>query len=216
MGISTLITQLSIVAMTTDLNNLISRYGQASEYGADIPLAVSGIVIKISQLSSSIVMGLATGIQPIIGYNYGNGQYHRVKKTYWTAITLSTAIMVCVWVFLRLFPEQVIGLFGDESDLYVSFAVRCMNIMLLTLPVFGIYTVTGILFQSVGKPVIAMFISLTKNVLYYIPISIVMAAALGLNGILWSTPVADMLACLTALSAIAICWKKMFKEETAG
>lgn len=210
LGISNFITQFSIVIMTAVLNNLIGKYGPASEYGADIPLSAMGIVMKVSQLATAIVLGVATGTQPIIGYNYGNGQYKRVKATYWYAVLATTIVMVIARIIFWIFPEQIISIFGTESELYVSFAVKCFNIMLLSLPVLGVFTETGILFQAIGRPVMAMFLSLTKNIIYFIPIVMIMAAIMGLDGILWGIPLADVLSCVTCIIAAAVCWKKIF------
>lgn len=213
LGVSNFITQFSIVIMSAVLNNLIVKYGPASEYGADIPLSVMGIVMKVSQLATAIVLGVATGTQPIIGYNYGNGQYKRVKKTYWYALLSTTIVMVIARIIFWIFPEQIIGLFGTESELYVSFAVKCFNIMLLSLPVLGVYTETGILFQAIGCPVTSMLLSLTKNIIYFIPVVVIMGAVMGLDGILWGIPLADVLSCVTCIIVAVVCWKKIFKES---
>lgn len=213
LGVSNFITQFSIVIMTAVLNNLIAKYGPTSEYGADIPLSAMGIVMKVSQLATAIVLGVATGTQPIIGYNYGKGQYKRVKSTYWYALISTTIVMVIARIIFWIFPEQIIGLFGTESETYVTFAVKCFNIMLLSLPVLGVFTETGILFQAIGKPVMSMFLSLTKNIIYFIPVVMIMAAFMGLDGILWGIPLADTLSCLTCIIALVVYWKKIFKEE---
>lgn len=142
LGISNFISQVSSVVVMTVLNNLVTRYGVSSEYGTDIPLAVIGIVVKISQLASAIVLGIATGIQPVLSYNYGSGQYNRVKKAYWTGLVLAVLIMLTARIIFWIFPEEIIGLFGQESELYVSFAVKCFNIFLLAIPLTGVCVMT--------------------------------------------------------------------------
>lgn len=211
LGGSNFITQISSVVVMTVLNNLLTIYGAASEYGADIPLAVLGIVVKINQLASGIVLGIATGVQPILSYNYGSGQYGRVKKTFRYALTVSVCIMLIARIIFWLYPEQIIGLFGQESELYVAFAVKCFNIFLLAIPLAAVCAVVSILFQATGKAGIAAFLSLTRQILYFVPTMVILSRIIGLDGILWGAAVSDTLAFVTALILLAVCWKKIFK-----
>lgn len=214
LGVSNFITQVSSVVVMTVLNNLIVRYGASSEYGTDIPLAVLGIVVKISQLASAIVLGIATGMQPVFSYNYGKRQYSRVKKAFWFSVAISTAIMLIARIIFWLFPEQIISVFGQESDLYLSFAVKCFDIFLLAIPLTGVSVVTSILFQATGKAVLAAFLSLTRQILYFVPAMLILASLLGVDGILWGAPVADTLAFVTAVIMAIGCWKNIFSEES--
>lgn len=214
LGISNLITNISSVVVMTVLNNLVIQYGPASEYGADIPLAVVGIIVKISQLASGIVLGIATGIQPVLSYNYGSGQYQRVKSAYWRALWLSIVIMTVARVLFWAFPKEIISLFGQESELYVAFAVKCFNIFLLAIPLLGIGVVTSMLFQAIGRAGVAAFLALTRQILYFVPAMVILAKFLGLDGILWGAPVSDTLACVTAILAAASCWKRIFRQES--
>lgn len=212
MGISNLITQISSVVVMTVLNNLLTIYGPASEYGADIPLAVLGIVVKISQLASGIALGIATGCQPILSYNYGSGQYARVKRTYKTMLLLATCIMVLARIVLWVYPEQIIGLFGQESELYVAFAIKCFNIFLLAIPVVGVSACTSILFQSVGMATISAFLSLTRQVLFFVPAMVILSRLLGVDGVLWGAAISDSLAFVTALLLLAVFWRRIFQS----
>lgn len=212
LGISNLITQMSSVVVMTVLNNLIVVYGAASEYGTDIPLAVLGIVVKINNLAAGVVLGIATGSQPILSYNYGSGQHPRVKRTFWSALTVSFLIMLATRILFWLFPEQIIGLFGQESELYVSFAVKCFNIFLLAIPLASVCAVISVLFQSIGKAGLSAFLSLTRQILYFVPAMLLLTPVLGLDGALWGAAVSDTLAFVTAVILIAVMWKKIFQK----
>ncbi|MGN0772666.1 MAG: MATE family efflux transporter [Candidatus Ventricola sp.] len=212
LGVSNFITQISSVVVMTVLNNLVTIYGAASEFGADIPLAVLGIVTKVNNLATGIVLGIATGCQPILSYNYGSGQYSRVKSTFKYAVIVAFLVMTVTRIIFWLFPEQIISLFGRESDLYVAFAVKCFNIFLLAIPLTSITVVSSVLFQSIGKAGLSAFLSLTRQFLYFIPIMLILAPILGLDGILWGASTSDTLSCITAVILVAVNWKKMFKQ----
>ena len=213
LGISNFITQISTVVVMTVLNNLLIFYGATSEYGTDIPLAVLGIVVKINQLAAGIVLGIATGCQPILSYNYASGRYARVKKTYRFALIISFTIMMATRILFWIFPEEIIGLFGQESELYVAFAVKCFDIFLLAIPLAAICAVTSVLFQAIGRTGLAAFLSLTRQVLYFVPAMLILSRILGIDGVLWGAAVSDTLAFVTAV-LLAVCnWKCMFKTE---
>ncbi len=213
LGISNFINQISSVVVMTVLNNLLIRYGAASKYGADIPLAVIGIVVKINQLASGIVLGIANGVQPILGYNYGSRKYKRVKSTYKYTLIASVTIMMITRIIFWIFPEEIISLFGQESDLYVEFAVKCFNIFLLAIPLVGACAATSMLFQATGNAAIAAFVSLTRQILYFIPAMIILSNIMGLDGLLWGAALSDTMAFVTAVILVAVFWKKIFKED---
>lgn len=197
----------------TIVNNLVRIYGAASEFGSDIPLAVLGIIVKINGLAASIVMGVSTGVQPVMSYNYGASQYGRVKKTYKITLVVNTIILTIARILFSLFPEEIIGLFGQESELYVTFAVKCFDIFLLAIPLVGICVATSIFFQSVGKAGVAAILSLTRQVLYFVPAMLILAPILGLDGVLWGAAISDTLACVTAVIVVLALWKRIFKER---
>ncbi len=213
LGASSFITQIASVLVIAVLNNLVVKYGALSKYGADIPLAVFGIVMKVSQLITSIVLGLAAGIQPIYGYNYGAGKYTRVKKTYQTALAAGTLIMVVALIVFQVFPTQIINIFGQESDLYVEFAVKCFRIYLLACFLVPSAGVTGIFFQAIGKAATAALLSLSRQVLFLVPAMLVLGHLKGIEGLLWAGPFSDTLSGVISLIVISACWKKIFHKE---
>ena len=215
LGASSFITQIAAVLVIAVMNNTLAAYGALSKYGADIPLAALGVTMKVSQLVTSMVLGLATGIQPILGYNYGCGQYSRVKRAYWLALLIATGIMTAAFLLFQLCPESVIGLFGRESALYVEFAVKSLRVYLLLCWTIGVGTVTGIFFQALGRPFQASFLSLSRQILFLIPSIVLLSQALGVEGALLAGPVSDAFAFAASILLAAVCWKKLFPPASA-
>lgn len=205
LGISSFITQIAIVVIATLYNILLTKYGRESIYGADIPLAAQGITMKVNQVVMGICMGLASGCQPIMGFNYGAGKFERVKKTIVRCIVISMSVMAVATVIYQVFPMSIISIFGSESKLYNQFAVLSFRIFLLASILDGFQICTGIYFQAIGKPALAAVTSITRQILFIIPISIVFAMLFGVKGILWAGPVSDTLAFIVAFIL-------MFKE----
>lgn len=201
-GISSFITQISITIVMGVTNNLLTKYGAQSVYGAEIPITAMGIVMKVNQILISILVGIAAGSQPIIGYNYGAGNYKRVKKTLSIAIITAEIITLAAFGVFQIFPMSIISLFGAEDGLYNEFAVKCFHIFLLFCILNGFQTVAGIYMQAVGKPVKSAIVSLSRQIVFLIPAAIIIPRFIGVEGVLWAGPVADGLAFLLALSLI--------------
>ena len=209
LGISSFITQIAIVLVTAVTNNILVSYGAESKYGADIPLTTIGITMKVNQIVTAILLGLATGAQPVYGYNYGSGQKDRVKQTYRIVLTVSTVVLILAFIVFQLAPMSIVQIFGSESELYNEFAVKCFRIFLLACPINGLQIATGIFFQSIGKPTQATVLSLSRQIVYLLPAMILLPLALGVEGALWAGPLADVLAFITALAMLKIYWKKI-------
>ena len=204
LGISSFITQISIVLLISVENNLLGKYGATSRFGAEIPITVLGIVMKISQILNSIILGIAVGSQPIMGYNYGAGKIDRVKKTLKTVLGLSTIISLIAFVLFQTIPDKLIAIFGSGDELYIEFACIAFRIYLM-LYVFGaIQMCAGIFFQAIGKSIKSAFISLSRQILFLIPSMIVLGQLFGIKGILYSGPFADGLAFVVAIVLLAI------------
>lgn len=210
LGMSSFFTQIAGTVVIALQNNLLVKYGARSIYGADIPMAALGITMKTSQLITSIAMGIASGVQPILGYNYGSRQYARVKQTFKLSLISCTAIMVVALIVFQLFPEAIINLFGQESELYMEFAVKCFRIYLMACYMIPSGMVIGIFYQAIGKPVPSMILSLSRQIIFLIPAMLILGALMGIDGILWSGPVSDTLSGVISLAAVLISWKKIF------
>ena len=215
LGISSFITQIAVVAMIAISNNVMVKYGAMSVYGADIPITTMGITMKVNQLIMAIVLGIATGAQPILGYNYGAGNMARTKKTLKIMVVASTVCMAVAFIAFQGFPNAILSIFGTESELYTEFAVKCLRIFLLFCILNGFQMCTGIFFQAIGKPVQATLVSVSRQIVFIIPATLILPIFLGVDGALWAGPVADGLAFILSATLLTSQWKKIFHQESA-
>ncbi len=213
LGISSFITQMSIVVVMAFENNLLGQYGAESKFGSEIPITVFGIVMKISQILNSIIIGIAAGSQPIIGYNYGAGKYDRVKKTLKAVLGCSLVISTIAFVLFQAIPEQLISIFGSGDENYMEFACIAFRTYLLLCICNGIQIPAGIFFQAIGKSVKSAILSLSRQVLFLIPAMIILGKAFGLKGLLYSGPVADGLAFAIAVILLILELGKLGKKK---
>ena len=151
LGMSSFLTQISIVAMTAAMNNVLVIYGAQSIYGADIPLTVVGIVMKVFQIVIAIVVGIAVGAQPIVGYNIGANKLDRVKEAFKKMLIAEVIVGSIALVLFEVFPLQIISVFGSESALYNDFAVMTFRIYFCTIILCCVQKSTSIFLQSLGR-----------------------------------------------------------------
>lgn len=213
LGISSFITQMSIVVVMAFENNLLGQYGAESKFGSEIPITVFGIVMKISQILNSVIIGIAAGSQPIIGYNYGAGKYDRVKKTLKAVLGCSLVISTIAFILFQAIPEQLISIFGSGDENYMEFACIAFRTYLLLCICNGIQIPAGIFFQAIGKSVKSAILSLSRQVLFLIPAMIILGKAFGLKGLLYSGPVADGLAFVIAVILLILELGKLGKKK---
>lgn len=214
LGISSFITQAAVVVVMAVTNNLLAVYGAQSVYGAEIPITALGITMKVNQIMISVIVGIAAGAQPIIGFNYGSGQLDRVKKTLKWMIILATSVAVLFFVLFQFFTQNVINLFGVEEGLYNEFAQKCFKIFLLTCVLNGFQTVACIFMQAIGKPVQSAILSLSRQIIVLAPAAFILAALIGVDGVLWSGPVADTIAFILAAVLLTLEMRKLKRTET--
>lgn len=212
LGISSFITQMSIVIVMAVINNLLTKYGALSEYGSEIPIAVVGIVIKVNQLVIAATVGIASGAQPIIGFNYGAGNIKRVKQTFRCVVIVAEILAVIAFAAYQLVPVQIISIFGKESGLYNQFTELCFRIFLLATIFNGFQTVAALFMQSIGRAVKSAVISLSRQIIFLLPAEFILSSVLGIIGVLWAGPVADILAFLLAVIIVGRELKKLEKE----
>ena len=199
-GLSSFITQFAITIVMALTNNLLAKYGAQSVYGAEIPLTATGIVMKVNQIMIAILLGIATGTQPIIGYNYGAKSYHRVKKALEISRIASEIVSVAALLTFQFAPMSVVSLFGSEEGLYNEFAVKAFRIFLMLCPLTGFQTIAAVYLQAVGKPVKSAILSLARQIIFFVPTALILPIFLGVEGVLWTGPVADGLAFLLSLA----------------
>ena len=213
LGISSFITQMSIVVVMAFENNLLGKYGGQSKFGSEIPITVLGIVMKISQILNSIIIGIAAGAQPIIGYNYGAGKYDRVKRTLKTVLGLSVIISTIAFILFQTIPDKLISIFGSGDANYMEFACIAFRTYLMLVICNGIQIPSGIFFQAIGKSVKSAVLSLSRQILFLIPAMVTFGKLWGIDGILYAGPFADGLAFLIALTLLILEVKHLRNNE---
>ena len=202
LGISSFITQMSIVLVLAAENNLLVKYGANSKFGSDIPITVLGIVMKISQILNSIIIGIAVGAQPIFGYNYGAKNFKRVKKALITVLGTSVIISTIAFILFQTIPDKLIAIFGSGDDLYIEFACITFRVYLMLCICNGIQIPSGIFFQAIGKARKSAVLSISRQVAFLIPAMICFGTICGLEGVLYAGPFADALAFVLAISLL--------------
>ncbi len=214
LGISSFITQMSIVFVMAFENNLLSKYGMQSKFGAEIPITVLGIVMKISQILNSIIIGIAAGAQPILGYNYGAGKYDRVKKTLKIVLGISLIVSTVAFILFQLIPDKLIGMFGSGNDLYIEFACLSFRIYLMLCIANGVQIPSGIFFQAIGKSGKSAFLSLSRQILFLIPGMVILGKLFGIMGVLYAGPIADAMAFIFSTTFMIIEIKKLTRKDS--
>ena len=215
LGISSFITQMSIVLVMAFENNLLGKYGAESEFGSEIPITVLGIVMKISQILNSIIIGIASGAQPIFGYNYGAQNYDRVRKTLKYVLGLSLIVSTIAFLLFQLIPDKLILIFGSGNELYIEFACYAFRTYLMLCICNGIQIPAGIFFQAIGKGVKSAIISLSRQIVFLIPAMVIFGATFGIHGILYAGPFADGLAFIIAGILLILQVRKFKKVEAS-
>ena len=198
LGISSFITQMSIVCVMTAENNLLGKAGAESKFGAEIPITVLGIVMKISQILNSIIIGIAAGSQPIFGYNYGARKFDRVKQTLKIVLGSSLVISTIAFILFQTIPDKLIAIFGSGDENYMEFACLAFRVYLFLCIFNGIQIPSGIFFQAIGKSTKSAILSLSRQIVILIPSMIILSHIFGLMGVLYAGPVADGIAFILA------------------
>ena len=193
LGLCSFLAQISLVIAMAATNNMLVKYGVGSKYGADIPLTVLGIVMKVFQIIISITIGMSAGCIPIVGYNYGAEKLGRCRGILWRLMGAEALLGVIALLIMQLFPLQLISLFGAESALYNEFAVITFRVYLCMLPLATVNKAAFIFMQALGKPAESAGLSFFREVLLAVPLVILLPKAFGLMGVLYSMPAADII-----------------------
>ena len=200
LGMAACINQIAMALVQIVMNNTLKHYGAASVYGSDIPLACVGVISKVNMVFISITVGLAQGCQPIWGFNYGAENYDRVCQTYKRAFQVALAAGIFFFLGFQLFPRQIISIFGAGSEEYYQFAVRYFRIYMLLTFANGLHPVSSNFFTSIGKARLGAVVSLTRQVLFLIPLILIFPVFLGIDGVMYAGPIADGAAIIVSLS----------------
>ena len=196
LGITPFISNLSMMLVQVTLNNALVYYGSRSAYGADIPLAVAGIIGKWEFIFMSIALGFVNGAQPIIGYNYGAACYDRVLATLKRVILAVGVIGGVAFLSFQFFPHTLISFFGGGTEAYYTFAIHYFRIFMFMIFTNVFQPVCGNFYSTIGKPVYGVIVTLSRRVLFLIPLLFVLPYFWGISGILYAGPIADFVAAL--------------------
>ena len=200
LGVTSFLSQISLVAAMAAINNMLRKYGAldpvfGQEQYAQIPMAVVGIVMKFFQIVISIVVGMAAGCIPIVGYNMGAEKKHRVRALFTRLLAAEALVGLVALVLAEGFPRQLIAIFGakNESVYYTDFAVRAFRVYLCMMVLACVNKACFIFLQAVGKALASTMLSMFREVVFGVGFALLLPVFLGLNGVLWSMPVSDVL-----------------------
>ena len=199
LGMASCINQIAMAIVQIVLNNILRYYGDLSVYGSDIPIACVGVISKVNQVFMAICIGISQGCQPIWGFNYGAKKYDRVRLAYRYSMIACTAIATVFFLCFQLFPHQIVSIFGTGSDLYFQFAERYLKIFMFMTFANGIQPMSSGFFTSIGKAKLGIVMSLTRQVLFLLPLIVVFSLIMGIDGVMYAGPIADAAALSLAI-----------------
>ncbi|NSC48867.1 MATE family efflux transporter [Dorea longicatena] len=199
LGMASCINQIAMAVVQITMNNTLRYYGAASAYGTDIPLACVGVISKVNMVFMAIAIGISQGCQPIWGYNYGAGSYDRVKRTYWKAFRVAMTVGIVFFLCFQFFPTQLVSIFGTGSKEYYEFAARYFRIFMFMTFVNGIQPMSSGFFTSIGKAKLGIVVSLTRQVIFLLPLILIFPIFMGIDGVMYAGPIADAAAGIVAI-----------------
>jgi len=193
------IISLGFASFIYQFSNMIVLVTTNTIYGSDIPIAVFGIVMKINVIFIAIVLGLVQGAQPIFGFNYGAKNYHRVRETMRLLLKVTFSIATILFIIFQVFPKQIISLFGEGDKLYFEFATKYMRIFLAFISLNSIQISIATFFPSIGKAIKGATVSLTKQLIVLFPLLLTLPRFFGVEGVIYATPLTDLIAFTVAI-----------------
>lgn len=212
LGTSSFFNQIAMMVVQIVMNNSLTYYGALSAYGESIPLACAGIITKVNQVFFSVVIGLSQGLQPIASFNYGARQFGRAKQVCLLALRAGLLISVAAFLVFQFLPRQIIALFGNGSEKYFQFAVAYFRIYLFCTFLNCVQPISSTFFTAIGKPKKGIFLSLTRQILFLLPLIVIFPLFLGIDGIMYAGPVADVVAGIVSAGMIAAEIRRMDRE----
>ena len=214
LGMASGINQVAMAIIQITMNNTLRKYGAVSDYGADIPIACAGIISKVNMIFMSIGIGISQGCQPIFGFNYGAEKFDRVRETYkkaaWAAIISGIVFFAC----FQIFPRQIIALFGGGNEAYYRFAERYFRIFMFMTFINGIQPMSSGFFTSIGKAKLGMIVSLTRQLLFLLPLILILPVFMGIDGVMYAGPIADLAAAVITIWFVFRQFQDMKQKES--
>lgn len=216
LGVTSFLSQISLVAAMAAINNMLRKYGAldavfGQEQFAQIPMAVVGIVMKFFQIVISIVVGMAAGCIPIIGFNMGAGYKPRVKELFTKLLIAEASVGAIAFILVELFPRQLISIFGaaNESVYYTDFAIKAFRTYLCMIILACINKACFIFLQAMGKAAESTALSMIREVVFGVGFALLLPVFFGLDGVLYSMPVSDILTFIVAAFLIRGTYKEL-------
>lgn len=212
LGMASCINQISMAVVQITMNNTLRHYGADSMYGADIPLACVGVISKVNMVFMAICIGTSQGCQPLWGFNYGARNYGRVREAYKRAFQISLIVGIVFFLCFQIFPRQIVSIFGTGTEEYFHFAERYFRIFMLMTFMNGIQPMCAGFFTSIGKAKLGIVVSLTRQVIFLLPLILIFPVFLGIDGVMYAGPIADGAA---AVVAVGFAIKELRKMKVA-
>lgn len=220
LGICSFLSQISLVASMAAINNMICKYGAmdaifGQEQYAQIPMAVVGIVMKFFQIVISIVVGMAAGCIPIVGFNMGANRTDRVKKLF-TMLLIAEALVGAVgFILIEFFPQAIINVFGaaNESAYYTEFALKAFRTYLMFIILACINKAAFIFLQAMGKAVSSTMLSMVREIVFGVGFALLLPIFFGLDGVLYSMPASDLLTVILSAFVIVRTYRELNEKS---
>ena len=213
LGLAACINQIAMAIVQITMNNTLRHYGASSIYGTDIPLACVGVISKVNMVFMAICIGISQGCQPIWGFNYGAGRFSRVRKTFVMAFKISLLVGIVFFLCFQFFPRQLVSVFGTGSEEYFHFAERYFRIFMLMTFINGIQPMSSGFFTSIGEARLGIVVSLTRQVIFLLPLILIFPLFMGIDGVMYAGPIADGAAAAVAIAFAIRELRRMQKSE---
>lgn len=213
LGFPSFCMQMATAATQIVMYNLMRRYGEISVYGSEITLSAYGIMTKLYQIAHSMFVGLAAGTQPIHGFNFGAKRFGRVRQTYRVGFVASLVISFLWFSIFRWGGTIIAEIFVQNEPLFLEFTRDCFRAYMLAFFLYGPPQITASFFQAVGKPMKALLVALARQVIFLIPLALLLSRSFGLEGALFAAPIADTMAFLLAIAMVFYefhTWKQVY------
>ncbi len=200
LGTAPCINQISMMVVQIVMNRSLNYYGEMSVYGSSVPIACAGIISKVNMVFMSFIIGIAQGVQPIAGFNYGAGKFNRVKGVVKTALTYGAVLALAAFLMFQFMPRQIISFFGEGSEEYYRFAISYFRIFLFCTWLNFMQPICSNFFTAIGKPKFGAFLALTRQIIFLLPMIIIFPLFMGIDGIMYAGPIADAISgCVSAV-----------------
>ena len=216
LGITSFLSKISLVASMAAVNNMIRKYGAldqifSMEQYAQIPMAVVGIVMKFFQIVISIVVGMAAGCIPVVGFNMGAGKTDRVRELFSKLLAAEAVVGLIALVIVELLPQQLINIFGaaNESAYYTDFAIKAFRIYLCMMVFACVNKACFIFLQAMGKAAASMALSMIREIVFGVGFALLLPLFFGLDGVLYSMPFSDFLTFVITVCLIIRTYKEL-------